>query len=56
MKAVKDVFFQVTYPDPMDGVITKTMYVGDRTATAYFYNTKTKEVEWQGLKMNLIER
>lgn len=56
LKAVKDVFFQVTYPDPMDGVITKTMYVGDRTAPAYFYNTKTKEVEWQGLKMNFIER
>lgn len=56
LKAVKDVFFQVTYPDPMDGVITKTMYVGDRTVPAYFYNEETKEIEWQGLKMNLIER
>lgn len=56
LNAVSGVFFTVTFPDPQLGVITKTMYVGDRTAPAYFYNTKTKEIEWQGLKMNFIER
>lgn len=35
-------------------MITKTMYVGDRTAPAYqFVNG---EIEWQGLKMNFIEK
>lgn len=37
-------------------MITKTMYVGDRTAPAYFYDEKAKEVKWQGLKMNFIEK
>lgn len=56
LKAVSDVFFEVTFPDPQEGMCTKTMYVGDRNAPAYFYNTKTKQVEWNGLKMNFIER
>lgn len=56
LKAVKDVFFEVTYPDPMDGIVTKTMYVGDRTTPAYFYDEKSQEFKWKGLKMNFIER
>lgn len=56
LKAVSDVFFTVTYPDPQQGIVTKTMYVGDRTAPAYFYDEKTKEAKWQGLKMNFIEK
>lgn len=54
LKAVKDVFFQVTYPDPMDGVVTKTMYVGDRTSPVY--SVINGLVKWNGLKMNFIER
>lgn len=55
LKAVKDVFFTVEFPDPMEGkLIKKTMYVGDRTAPMYaFSNSKPK---WSGLKMNLIEK
>lgn len=56
LKSVSSVFFTVTFPDPELGMITKTMYVGDRTAPAYMYDEKTKEVKWQGLKMNFIER
>ena len=56
IKSVSSVFFTVTFPDPELGIITKTMYVGDRTAPAYFYDTKTNEVKWQGLKMNFIEK
>lgn len=33
-----------------------TLYVGDRTAPAYVYDTKTKQVKWSGLKMNFIEK
>lgn len=54
LTSVSGVFFTVTFPDPMSGIITKTMYVGDRTATAYQY--KDGEVKWQGLKMNFIEK
>lgn len=55
LKAVKDVFFTVTYPDPMEGtMLTKTMYVGDRTTPAYQYINGVPK--WSGLKMNFIER
>ncbi len=54
LKAVKNVFFDVTYPDPELGMVTKTMYVGDRTSPAYQF--KDGEVKWSGLKFNLVER
>lgn len=54
LSAVSSVFFTVTFPDPELGMITKTMYVGDRTAPAYSFING--EVKWQGLKMNFIEK
>ena len=54
LSAVSSVFFKVTFPDPQFGMITKTMYVGDRTAPAYSYING--EIKWQGLKMNFIEK
>jgi hypothetical protein len=54
LNAVSGVFFTVTFPDPQSGMITKTMYVGDRTSPAYQYING--EVKWQGLKMNFIEK
>ena len=54
LKAVKDIFFKVTYPDPELGVVTKTMYVGDRTSPAY--TVINGVVKWSGFKFNLIER
>lgn len=56
LTAVSSVFFTVTFPDPQQGIVTKTMYVGDRTAPAYFYDTRTKQIKWSGLKMNFIEK
>lgn len=56
LNAVSSVFFTVEFPDPQLGMITKTMYVGARTAPAYFYDTKIQEVKWSGLKMNFIEK
>lgn len=55
LKAVKDVFFEVEFPDPQEGkLITKTMYVGDRSIPMYsFINGNPK---WSGLKMNFIEK
>lgn len=54
LNAVSSVFFTVTFPDPQLGMITKTMYVGDRTAPAYQF--KDGQVKWSGLKMNFIEK
>ncbi|XZK30835.1 DUF6711 family protein [Clostridium perfringens] len=55
LKAVKDIFFEVTYPDPMEGrMLTKTFYVGDRTTPALSYING--EIRWKGLKMNFIEK
>ena len=56
LKAVKNTFFNCTFPDPQEGVLTKTMYVGDRSAPAYMYDEKTKSTKWQELKMNFIEK
>lgn len=55
LNAVKDVFFTVTYPDPMTGKnATKTFYVGDRSAPVY--RIKSGVPVWEGLKANLIEK
>ncbi|MGG7199342.1 DUF6711 family protein [Clostridium butyricum] len=56
LKAVKDTFFEVTFPDPQEGILTKTMYVGDRSAPAYMYDKETKQTKWEGLNMNFIEK
>ncbi|WP_430599368.1 DUF6711 family protein [Enterococcus sp. DIV0179] len=55
LKSVMSPFFQVTYPDPMEGkIITKTFYVGDRNSPTYSWNDKLPK--WEGLSMNFIER
>jgi hypothetical protein len=51
LKSVQDVFFQCTFPDPVEGVkLTKTFYVGDRSAPMY------KEGLWESLKMDFVEK
>jgi len=55
LKAVKNVFFTVEYPDPMEGKrLTKTFYVGDRQMPVY--SVIDGVVQWEGLSMNFIER
>ena len=55
LQAVQNVFFTVTYPDPMEGEnITKTFYVGDRNMPVYMI--KSGLPLWEGLSMNFIER
>lgn len=53
LQAVQDVFFTVTYPDPMvGGNTTKTFYVGDRSAPMYNFTLN----KWQNIAMNFIEK
>jgi len=56
LQAVQDVFFEVTYPDPVTGSTaeTKTFYVGDRSMPLLLI--RNGEYLWQGLKMNFIEK
>lgn len=56
LKAVQSVFFSVDYPDPMEGAtITKTFYVGDRTAPV-FQKKSDGTIVWENLNMNFIEK
>lgn len=54
LRAVSNVFFTVTYIDPIEGEITKTMYVGDRSAP--MYQCINGVAKWSSLKMNFIEK
>lgn len=56
LNAVTAVFFTVQYLDPKDGVVTKTMYVGDRSAPMYKHGNGGAEVLWEGVKMNFVEK
>ena len=48
------VYFDLTYPDPKDGTVTKTFYVGNRKAKLKIY--KNDEGLWEGLAFNVIEK
>ncbi|MGM0214973.1 DUF6711 family protein [Enterococcus sp. AZ109] len=51
------VFFQCTYPDAKSGGMqTRTFYPGDRTAPAFSWNKEFSRYEWNGLKVNFIEK
>lgn len=55
LNLVKDIFFTVEYPDPQEGkFLTKTFYVGDRTAPMCVL--KEGKPIWKNVKFNLIER
>ncbi|EPY06625.1 Lj965 prophage protein [Paenibacillus alvei TS-15] len=55
LRSMENVFFPVTYPDPMTGKYeTKTFYVGNRPTP--FAVSKGSEIMWNGLKLTLTER
>ncbi len=57
LKSIDSPFFSIEYPDPkVGGQITKTFYKGDRTTPSYSWNDKFKQVKWNGLVVNFIER
>lgn len=50
-------FFTIEYPDAkVGGQATKTFYAGDRTAPTYSWNEEFKEIKWEGLSVNFIEK
>jgi hypothetical protein len=55
LQSMADVFFTVTYPDPMTGKYeTKTFYVGNRPAP--FSVMSNGVMYWNGLKITLTEK
>ena len=54
LNAVTSTFFDCTFPDPKEGITTKTMYVGDRTVPMLTFINGVPR--WSGIKMNFIER
>lgn len=55
LKAVSDVFFDIEYPDPMEGgQKTITAYVSDRPALVAI--AEGDDVKWSGMKMSIVER
>ncbi|MDB8553831.1 DUF6711 family protein [Turicibacter sanguinis] len=54
LNAVSGVFFTCEFIDPQEGIIERTMYVGDRTSPAYCFIDG--EMKWSGLKMNFVEQ
>ena len=55
LNLVKDIFFEVEYPDPMVGnMVKKIFYVGDRNVP--MYSCINKIPCWQNIKYNLIEQ
>ena len=56
LTSVKDVFFNVTYPDPQTAKYeTKKMYVGDRTAPIAVVQ-KDGSIIWEGLTADFVEK
>ena len=55
LKSMSGVFFDLYYPDPMDGAYaTRTFYVGNRP-TPFAFN-KNGTIMWSGLKATLTEK
>lgn len=56
LTSIKDVFFNVTYPDPQTGKYeTKRMYVGDRTAPIAVLQDDGS-IMWEGLTADFVEK
>lgn len=55
LQMMADIFFSVTYPDPMTGQHeTKTMYVGNRVSPVAI--EKNGVLWWEGLQITLTEQ
>lgn len=55
LKAVKPISVMVTYPDPEENLmVTKKMYVGDRSSELVLYKQSTNEYRWN-ISFNLTE-
>lgn len=56
LTSIKDVFFNVKYPDPQTGKFeTKRFYVGDRTAPILVIG-EDGSIMWEGLAADFVEK
>ena len=54
LDAMQDVFFPITYYDPLEGYTTKTFYVGDRSAP--IYSMAGGKILFKSFSANFIEK
>jgi hypothetical protein len=55
LNAVSEVFFDIEYPDPMEGTQKSiTAYVSDRPALVAL--SEGDSIKWSGMKMSIVER
>ncbi|WP_028562255.1 DUF6711 family protein [Paenibacillus pinihumi] len=54
LKVMRSPFFNVYYPDPMDGYVTRNFYVGNRPAAVPF--ERNGVMFWEGLQFTLTEK
>lgn len=56
LTSIKDVFFDVRYPDPQTGQFEiKRFYVGDRTTPVALMNNDGS-ITWEGLSADFVEK
>lgn len=49
-------FVSVTYDDPMDGLVTRTMYANNNVAQFLFARNNDTQEWWDGVTFPLVER
>jgi hypothetical protein len=54
LQAMNDVFFNISYYDPLEGPTTKTFYVGDRSAPVY--SVANGKIIFKSFSANFIEK
>lgn len=52
--SMQDVFFPISYWDPLEGYVTKTFYVGDRSAPVY--SMAGGKIIFKSFSANFIEK
>ncbi len=55
LNAIMPEYVQVTYDDPMDGLVTRTMYANENPANFRLKKTDGREM-WAGVTFPLVER
>jgi hypothetical protein len=57
LHAIDDTWLTVTFFSPYEGgLITKTMYTGDRVLSAYRFDKNTNRMIWEDISFSLIVR
>lgn len=54
LTAMTNVYFDLEYPDPLLGIVTKNVFIGSRDMP--IYSAINNVIKWEGLTVNFTER